>query len=334
MYHSKYWFNVREVWTNFPNPRMDGLMKWYYLVQLAFWLQQIFVINIEERRKDHWQMFSHHIITCILVSASYSIYQVKVGNTILCIMDLVDTIFAVSCHLILQFGLVLTPLQAAKMLRYVGCQTACDIAFGLFLVTWFVTRHVFYLTVCWSVYVDLPVMTNGCYSSASGEKLSDDGGNQIGRHLLQSFRDPGGVVCWNDRIGWSFLGLLLALQVILLIWFGMIWRVAYKVIRGCPADDSRSDDEGEEEEEEVPLDLEKVKGKQPKRPSPPPTVQTRPFPKPLEEEVGAESLHFSKRKSMRPQRRSSGRSSGITIPGHSDRKDILDRIGCERKTNE
>lgn len=69
---------------------MTGLLKWYYLVQFAFWLQQIVVVNIEERRKDHWQMFTHHIVTCFLISMSYAYYQTKVGNAILCVMDVVD----------------------------------------------------------------------------------------------------------------------------------------------------------------------------------------------------------------------------------------------------
>lgn len=71
-------------------------MKGYYLLQFAFWLQQILVINMEERRKDHWQMFTHHIITSALVSMSYSYYQTKVGNVILCLMDVVDIFLAVS----------------------------------------------------------------------------------------------------------------------------------------------------------------------------------------------------------------------------------------------
>jgi very-long-chain ceramide synthase len=75
---------------------MTGILKWYYLVQLAFWLQQIVVVNIEEKRKDYAQMFTHHIITSALIIASYGYYQTKVGNAILCIMDVVDLLLPVS----------------------------------------------------------------------------------------------------------------------------------------------------------------------------------------------------------------------------------------------
>lgn len=71
-------------------------MKGYILAQWSFWLQQILVINIEERRKDHWQMFSHHIITTALISSCYSYHYTPAGNYILVIMDVVDLFFPVS----------------------------------------------------------------------------------------------------------------------------------------------------------------------------------------------------------------------------------------------
>lgn len=83
------------MWTDWPNRQMDGLAKWYYLVQFAFWLQQIIVVNIEERRKDYHQMFTHHVITCALVFGSYGYHQTKVGNVILCLMDVVDIVLPV-----------------------------------------------------------------------------------------------------------------------------------------------------------------------------------------------------------------------------------------------
>lgn len=102
MYQGSYWFNLREMWTAFPTPSMDGLLKWYYLVQFAFWLQQIIVVNIEERRKDYSQMFTHHIFTSALMFFSYGFYQTKVGNAILCIMDVADIILSVSFDSVLS----------------------------------------------------------------------------------------------------------------------------------------------------------------------------------------------------------------------------------------
>lgn len=96
LYNSDYWLNLRQLWVGWPNREMSGLSKWYYLVQFAFWLQQILVVNIEERRKDYLQMFTHHVITCALIFTSYGYHQTKVGNLILCLMDVVDIVLPVS----------------------------------------------------------------------------------------------------------------------------------------------------------------------------------------------------------------------------------------------
>ena len=84
------------MWTHFPTPSITGVMKFYYLAQFAFWLQQILVVHIEEKRKDHWQMLTHHLVTCMLILTSYGYYQTKVGHVILVIMDVVDMVFPVS----------------------------------------------------------------------------------------------------------------------------------------------------------------------------------------------------------------------------------------------
>jgi hypothetical protein len=87
---------LEELWTNYPLTQIDGLTKWYYLVQFAFWLQQIVVVNIEERRKDYHQMLTHHLITCVLMYASYCYHMTRVGVFILVMMDFVDILLPVS----------------------------------------------------------------------------------------------------------------------------------------------------------------------------------------------------------------------------------------------
>jgi acyl-CoA-dependent ceramide synthase len=84
-----------SIWQDYPQLTLTSSMKFYYLTQTAFWVQQIFVINIEERRKDHWQMFTHHIVTIVLLVFSYSYRQMRAGNAILALMDIVDLFFPV-----------------------------------------------------------------------------------------------------------------------------------------------------------------------------------------------------------------------------------------------
>ena len=95
-YNSDFWLNLHGIWQGWPFREIEGLFKFYYLVQWAFYLQQILVVNIEEKRKDYLQMFVHHIFTAILIFLSYGYYHTRVGVIILCIMDLVDIILPVS----------------------------------------------------------------------------------------------------------------------------------------------------------------------------------------------------------------------------------------------
>ncbi|TQV97968.1 hypothetical protein V2A60_006326 [Cordyceps javanica] len=290
-YQSPYWLNLRELWTNWPNRELDGLMKGYILAQWAFWLQQIIVINIEDRRKDHWQMFSHHIITTLLISSCYCYHHTRVGHLILVIMDVVDLF-----------------LPAAKCLKYSGFTTACDYVFGLFMVSWFAARHVIYLMVCWSVYAHIPqVMSYGCYSGSNANLVGPEDPPKGLGYLLEPYYNSTGRVCFNNTLKWAFLTPLLALQAITIVWFTMIIRVAVKVLRGDGAEDSRSDDEDEEEE-----------------------VAEFVYEEALEEDVGVEALDFKsweRRSGIRRQ----ANSSGVSLPGHSDRKELLGRIGCDKQ---
>ena len=316
-----------SLWTNFPKLYVGAAMKFYYLSQLAFWIQQIVVIHLEERRHDHYQMLTHHFVTVALMSTSYAYRQWRVGNAILACMDIVDLVF---------------PL--AKILRYLSLQTACDACFALFVITWIAARHVAYLSICWSIhaYVGKATMHYGTYSLRSsplenpgtGLHLSSDGGREVWKNVFQSFLSPNAeTLSFNPRIQWAFLGMLLGLQCITLMWLIMIIKVVIRVLSGEGADDSRSDaededeEEGEEEEEE---DID-VEHKGPVQPSVP---FTRIEPQQRFIEVEADSTELSHSymrrngsgsKSRPKSKGAGGFSSGLNL---GERKDILNRIGC------
>jgi acyl-CoA-dependent ceramide synthase len=232
-------------------------------------------------------------------------------------------------------------------LKYLGYTNACDFFFGLFVVTWVITRHIFYPMVCWSIYAHTSTdMAPGCYlktpdtislnpnstfiPASQFAEFDALGGNAIWANLLKAYTDREGPICWNPTIRYSFLALLLALQGIICFWFALIVKVVYKVVSGQGADDVRSDDEGDDEEE-VEKDITHavlnaaIKGAE--------WV-------PVEEEVGVESLSFASRKSTavnggsvvgvgvgrKSARRSTSRASGISL----DRKELLGRIGCDK----
>lgn len=202
---------------------------------------------------------------------------------------------------------------------------ACDIAFGVFLVVWFIARQVLYLLVCYSVYAHIPLeITYGCYWGSSSNLQGPISPPDLFSHLFQPFRDPEGLICWDNKIKWAFLSVLIALQVILLIWFGMILRVAYKVLRGGEAEDSRSDDELDDERESDPPEKEEYMSNEHE------DVPAVEVPRPVEEEVGVEAINLSisRKSSSRRFRKGGGTASGVTIP--SDRKELLGRIGCDK----
>jgi acyl-CoA-dependent ceramide synthase len=215
------------------------------------------------------------------------------------------------------------------MLNYLQFRTACDSTFGVFLVVWFFARHVSYMVVCRSMYADIPpMMPYGCYNSKTGVRTSSDGGSAILTHFLQPFRDPGGEICFNRSIRLTFLGLLLALQVLTLIWFGMILRVAYTVISGQSAKDDRSDDEVEEEEyeEEIHLDWD-AKMSSPPLPSTPALDQEVVDVENLQRRSNSPSASSASGAARARGRRAAARASAISIP---DKKELLGRIGCDK----
>ncbi|KAI3326888.1 TLC domain-containing protein [Xylariaceae sp. AK1471] len=291
-YHSPSFMNMRELWTGWPNREVTGFVKAYFLGQWAFWLQQVLVIHIEERRKDHWQMLTRHFITIALMTALYCYHHTRVGILILVLMDIVD---------------IFLPL--AKCLKYLGYSALCDVMFGMFMISWFFARHVLYLMVCWSIWRDaIQVMPIGCFygnsTNLKGPLPIPDGW----RHWLEPFRTPKGALCFSQPVVYSFLYTLLSLQIITIFWFFMIIRVATRVLRGGSADDPRSDDEAESEEAEY--EYEEAQ--------------------PLEQEVGVESIDLRGWERRTGVKRAAS-STAVSLPGHSDRKELLGRIGCEKQ---
>lgn len=189
-------------------------------------------------------------------------------------------------------------------------------------------------------------MPYGCYNTSTGAKISasdknwpSDGGNQVLSNIFQSFQESKGVVCFNPLIQNGFLSLLLALEGLMLLWFSMMVRVAWKVVQGQSAEDSRSDDEDSGDEVDTESNLEKkvqtdmtaCTGRS-LAASSHPNAQANTNGLPFEEEVGVEGLHLGRRRSPGVSVRRTAAGSGGRAHGMSttrDRKELLGRIGCD-----
>ncbi|KAJ7068217.1 TLC domain-containing protein [Mycena amicta] len=196
-------FHYMPLWTGYPHTPLAAPVKFYYLTQTAFYTHQILILNAEAPRKDHYQMLAHHIITVVLMGLSYYFNFTRVGSFIMVLMDTCD-IF----------------LPIAKMMRYVEArQIICDSLFAIFVISWFLTRHVLFALVIYSQWLDLPQVVGFEWDPEHGRFLS-----------------------WEY---WAvFFGCLVALQIIQLLWFGTICRVTWRVLT---TDQGASDDRSDEE---------------------------------------------------------------------------------------
>ncbi|KAJ5238632.1 hypothetical protein N7468_003251 [Penicillium chermesinum] len=290
--NSYYWWDFSALWDEWPARPLSGLMKWYLLVELGFLIQQIFVIHIEEQRKDHYQMLSHHIITSVLLSSAYVYGFYNVSNVVLCLMDVVDFL-----------------LPFAKILKYLGFMNACNVAFGVFMATWVLTRHYLYNVLWWSIYQNVPDrMAYGCYSRATGELISEDGYPRSFGYLFTPFQDLNGPILHEQHD-----------QGLSVVWFRLIARIAYGVVCGNDAEDVRSDEEDEVENDEAapnaPVLLAAKEG-----------VSVPP----IANDVATGPDH--RRTNGSGSVRARGRGRGRVPFDQSDRKALLGRIGCDKPT--
>lgn len=130
--------------------------------------------------------------------------------------------------LILSFLLrLLCSSQSAKVLKYIGFHVTCDIFFVLFLISWTITRQILLPLVILSIIFEGPRLT----PYIPWSQLGQDG------------------IYWSKETRVIFISLLIGLQILLCVWFVMIIRVAWKVIKGYEAEDTRSDVETSSEDE-------------------------------------------------------------------------------------
>lgn len=208
------------------------------------------------------------------------------------------------------------------MLKYMGYELASTIAFAVFLSVWFVARHVIYMTLWWSIYKNVPdVMPFGCYSGTTAEMITADGAPDNWSHLLYPFQNINGPICMSPRIKWVFLGFLLCIQILSIIWFGMILRVAVQVLKSGAAEDTRSDGEDEDISED---------GGEPQNGN----VRGG-SPKAVSEGSGVENgrhrtvISTGSSPNHHPVRIRTARGR-VTLSDQNERKALLGRIGCDK----
>lgn len=127
------------------------------------------------------------------------------------------TRIGIAILVIMDFCDIILPL--AKMLLYLQLPSIFpDTMFGVFLVSWLATRQAAFTLVLWSVLVESPDYTKSRFNPMEGQ-------------------------FWSKYTYYGFSIFLIALLILMCVWFYMICRVAFNVLRGKPAEDTRSDEE-------------------------------------------------------------------------------------------
>nr|UWK20523.1 longevity assurance factor/sphinganine N acyl transferase subunit 1 [Trichoderma psychrophilum] len=139
MSHTPVWyFNTRGMYEGFPHRSHEGVVKFYYLFQAAYWAQQaiVLLLGMEKRRKDFKELVGHHIVSLSLIGLSYRFHFTYIGIAVYITHDISDFFLA-----------------SSKALNYIDHPIVAPY-FALFVGVWIYMRHVINLKIIWSLFTE------------------------------------------------------------------------------------------------------------------------------------------------------------------------------------
>jgi ceramide synthetase len=144
LYNEKPWFTGFDIgFRDFPYSPSPAEMHTIYYLQNGLYLHFMVYQFLDIKRSDFWEMFIHHVATCVLISVSYYSNLLKVGILVLVVHDCADIV-----------------LEVGKLLNYMEIPTLPDIVFAVFAVTFFVSRLVIFPTkIVYSTLMDSKYVT-------------------------------------------------------------------------------------------------------------------------------------------------------------------------------
>ncbi|KAF9513209.1 hypothetical protein BS47DRAFT_1485744 [Hydnum rufescens UP504] len=202
-----WWFRTEHFWIDYPHWRMMPLLKRYYLMQFAYWLQQLLVLalRLEKPRKDFTELVIHHFVAIWLVFWSYTINLTYIGNAVFLTMDVSDVVFSF-----------------AKVCKYLEWETTAAVAFSAFVCVWTYLRHFLNIKIIWSVW------TQWKYAPEYSKRFEPKEGVWMARWVQYQVMVP-----------------MIILQLVNIFWYYLILRVLRRALFGPRLEDDRSDDEDE-----------------------------------------------------------------------------------------
>ncbi|KAJ7211269.1 longevity assurance proteins LAG1/LAC1 [Mycena pura] len=203
-----WWYKTEYFWIDYPHWDMKPGLKRYYLMQTAYWIQQVLVLmlGLERPRTDYHELVAHHIVTIWLIGGSYVTNQTRIGNAVFLSMDVPEVFFAFS-----------------KLLNYLQMDRAKVVSLAIFTYVWTYFRHYLNLVILWSVWTEVDRVPAHARRWAPAE----------GTYM----------VWWMKPVMFVPLAVLQLLNV---FWYHLILRILIRAIATAQADDVRSDDEDED----------------------------------------------------------------------------------------
>lgn len=89
---------TKAMYESYPHRTHGAVFKCYYLLQAAFWAQQVLVmaLGLEKRRSDFREFVAHHVVTVALIWLSYRFHFTHMGVAVYVTHDVSDFFLAVS----------------------------------------------------------------------------------------------------------------------------------------------------------------------------------------------------------------------------------------------
>nr|UWK20522.1 longevity assurance factor/sphinganine N acyl transferase subunit 1 [Trichoderma protrudens] len=139
MSHTPVWyFNTRGMYEGFPHRSHEGIVKFYYLFQAAYWAQQaiVLLLGMEKPRKDFKELVGHHIVSLALIGLSYRFHFTYIGIAVYITHDISDFFLA-----------------SSKALNYIDHPIVAPY-FATFVAIWIYMRHYINLKIIWSLFTE------------------------------------------------------------------------------------------------------------------------------------------------------------------------------------
>jgi ceramide synthetase len=127
---------TKYFWINYPFHPFSVFFRIYYIFEVSFYIHQaIILFFFDYKRKDYYELVTHHLVTIALIGISFILRHFRIGLVILLIHDASD-IF----------------LYLAKIFHYLQRVKHTDLTFGTFAFVFLITRLFLFPYVVYSIF--------------------------------------------------------------------------------------------------------------------------------------------------------------------------------------